>query len=233
MPLSAQLKLTTARCLMLVLSVRLTQKPLHLTFKWWILSRYTNCSASCVNLSNTHHFGTRRHVKVQAADDSEMRVNFEVTTESTRPILLVMEGADSGSMTSFKPHGGGRTTQDKEAIWNITKILNSTQEFDIVYEIGAYVLDTKNRESSQTQYVQPVIRNDRRGRALSHAAKEHERKRKLESEGFEKTWTNLTERHRTNLRKPHVPTARERMEHELTNCTYWARCEICVGGEKS
>ena len=122
------------------------------------------------------------------------RLQMAVTTESTRSILSVKECADSGAMTIFKPHGGGRTTQDKEAIWNITKILNSTQGFDVVYEIGAYVLDTKNRESSQTQYVQPVIRNDRRGRALSQAAKEHERKRKLESEGFE---TNLDQPDRT------------------------------------
>ena len=112
------------------------------------------------------------------ASDGCERVNFEVTTESTRSILSVKEGADSGAMTIFKPYGGGRTTQDKEAIWNITKILDNTQGFDIVYEIGAYVLDTKNRESSQTQYVQPVIRNDRRGRASRQAAKEHERKQK-------------------------------------------------------
>ena len=175
---SPQLKLTTARFLMLVLSVRPAQKHLHPKIKWWILSRYSNCLAYWVNLCNTQHFGKRRHVKVQAADGREMRVNFEVTTESTRTILSEMEGADSGAMTIFKPHGGGTTTQDKEAIWDITKILNSTQGFDVVHEIGAHVLDTKNRESSQTQYVQPVIRNDRRGRALSQAAKEHERKQK-------------------------------------------------------
>ena len=47
--------------------------------------------------------------------------------------------------------------------------------------------------------MQPVIRNDRRGRALSQAAKEHERKRKLESEGFE---TNLDQPDRTTPNQP-------------------------------
>ena len=65
MPFSAQLKLSTARLLMLALSCRLAQKHLHPKIRWWILSTCSTCSAHLVNLCNTQHFGTRRHVKDQ------------------------------------------------------------------------------------------------------------------------------------------------------------------------
>ena len=149
--------------------------------------------------------------RTKAADGREMRVNFEVTTESTRPILSLKKGADSGAITIFKPHGGGRTTQDKKAIWNITKILDSTQDSTSSTRSVHTSLTRKNCESSPEQYVQPVIRNDRRGQASRQAAKEHERKRKLESEGFE---TNLDQPDRTT---PNQPTKTPRADSTRTD----------------
>ena len=92
------------------------------------------------------HSGTRRGVKFRA-DGSETRVNFEVT-EATRPIVSVKLFADCGAMTFFKPYGGKRIIRDKEAIQNITKILHSTQGFEIVHENGANVTVTKKGQSS-------------------------------------------------------------------------------------
>ena len=73
----------------------------------------------------------------------ETRVNFEVT-DATRSILSLKKCADSGAMTIFKPYGGGRIIEDKEAIQNSRDFLESTQGFDIVHENGAYALKSKD-----------------------------------------------------------------------------------------
>ena len=74
-----------------------------------------------------------------------------------------------------------------------------------------------------------VVRTDRLGRALSPAASDHERTRNLETEEHE---TNLDQPDRKPPKqsaKLNDPTARERMEHDLTHCSCRAWCEICVG----
>ena len=76
------------------------------------------------------HHGVRNSVLFQARDGSCTSVNFEVT-DSTRAILSVRKGADSGSMTVFKPYGGGK---DHVTIQKNMNILDKIKCFHIVYE---------------------------------------------------------------------------------------------------
>ena len=77
-------------------------------------------------------------------------------------------------MTIFKPFGGGTVIQDKEAIQNITKVLDTTQGFNIVHENGACVLGSKTAERTVRA---ASDQNDRLQRVWSHAANQHEMQR--------------------------------------------------------
>ena len=97
------------------------------------------------------HHGTRRNVKFQAAECSEMKVNLMVT-DAPRPILSVKKGADCRAMTVFQVYGGGRIIQDKEAVQTMTMTLDSTHGFDIVHKNGACLFDMPNSQRSREQY---------------------------------------------------------------------------------
>ena len=107
------------------------------------------------------HFGTRRNVQFKAGDGSHKRVNSEVT-DATRPTLSVKKDAETGAMTIITSHGGGKIIRDAAAIQNL----------NVVHENGAYVLETKTRQCSSEQHVQPVISINTLERALSQAAKD-------------------------------------------------------------
>ena len=89
-------------------------------------------------------------------------------------------------MTVFKPCGGGGTIHHKAVIQKTTKILDSTQDFDIVHENGGHVLDTKNSLNSQERYPKPSDQVQSTGRALSQALNEHEKQRSLQR--TRRTW---------------------------------------------
>ena len=152
------------------------------------------------------HHGTMTNVPFTAFDGSEMRVNFEVT-DATRPILSVNKGADIGAMTIFKPCGGGKIIRDAAAIGKITNILDETEGFNDVHENGAYVLKTKTSQTSSRRYVQPVNSNNKLERALSQAAKEHEKKHTLwRPRSTRRTLTSATRSRDTTCKKK--PTSR-------------------------
>ena len=156
-----------------------------------------------LNLPSVFGEPLRHYGKFQAADDNKMSLNFEVT-DATRPTLSA-KGPDSGAMTIFKPCSGAPTAS--------TSSTRQAPEFF-----------TQNRQSSQEPYVQP-------GRVMSQSAKEHERKRNLESEEHE---TIQDQPDRTTQKQPATPcepTARARIEPELTHFSCRAWCEICVGAK--
>ena len=69
-------------------------------------------------------------VLFQARCGSFTSVNFEVT-DSTRAILPVRKGADSGAMNIFKSYGGGK---DHVTIQKNMHILDKIKGFHTVYE---------------------------------------------------------------------------------------------------
>ena len=146
------------------------------------------------------HCGTRRNVQKQRDDGSKIRVNVEVTY-TTRPISSVKNGADIVEMTIFEPCGGRRVIRDAEAIQKIVQHLDRTEGFNVVNEKGVCVLDTKASPSSSERYVQPVISSNKLERVLSQAAKEHERKRTLETIEHEKN-LQQPDKPRNNLQNP-------------------------------
>ena len=83
---------------------------------------------------------------------------------------------------------------------------------------------------SSEQYVQSLISNKNLERALSQAAKQHERQRTLETEDHEKGLDQpRQESLDTSCKTSCTDTAsRERTEHEVTDCPSRARCQICV-----
>ena len=67
-------------------------------------------------------------------------MNFEVT-DSTRAILPVRKGADSGAVKIFKSYGGGK---DHVIIQKNMHILDNVKGFHIVYERGVSVFDVRS-----------------------------------------------------------------------------------------
>ena len=92
---------------------------------------------------------------------------------------MLNKGVDIGAITIFKPYGGRMVIRDAAAIGKIMNILDETEGFNAVHENSVYVLNTKTSQTSSKRYVQPVNSNNKLERALSQAAKEHEKKHTL------------------------------------------------------
>ena len=134
-------------------------------------------------------------------------MNFEVTG-ATQPILSVKKGADAERKKDHPRHG-----------INPEKHKDSgprTRPRERFFRLGC-----ENSQSAKEQHVQPV------DRAWSLTAKEHKKQCNIGSEEHE---TNVDHSDRTPATL-HEPTAGERTEHELTRCSYRARCAICVGAK--
>ena len=87
-----------------------------------------------------HHYGIKRNVLFTNRSGSSMNVNFEVT-DTKRAILSVHTGCGNGSVIVFTPDGKGKIVNDKKCIEQVKQIMESTPEFDIVHDRGAYMLD--------------------------------------------------------------------------------------------
>ena len=86
------------------------------------------------------HYGIKRGVPFTNRSGSSMNVNFEVT-DTKRAILSVHRGCGNGSMIVFTQDGKGKIVNDNNCVGQVKQIMESTPEFDIVYDRGAYVLD--------------------------------------------------------------------------------------------
>ena len=122
-------------------------------------------------------------------------MKFEVT-DSTRAILPVRKGADSGAMTVFKSYGGGKDLQKN------MNILDKIKGFHTVYERGVAVFDVRSsgvgRDHPEiavpffeiTDWSEPYVRLRRMRRTVqwesisqhelhSHTDLQHERVKKM------------------------------------------------------
>ena len=154
------------------------------------------------------HCGTRRSVQFTACDGNKLRVDSEVT-DVTRPMLSVkkfqtLERSQSSSLTAEE-----RSSETLQHSRKITNILHKIEGFNIVHENGAHVMDTTTSQCSSEQYVQPVISDNKLDRALSQAAKEHERKCTLETEEHEKAFDQPDKKAAEQLAKNYEPTQQE------------------------
>ena len=82
------------------------------------------------------HYGIERNVFVTNRIGSTMHVNFEVT-DTKRAILSVHKGCGIASMIVFTPDGRCKIVSDKSCIEQVQQIMETTPEFDIVYDRGA------------------------------------------------------------------------------------------------
>ena len=114
-------------------------------------------------------------------------------------------------MTIFRTYGGRQIIRDAAAIQQFLQILHGSDGFNIVHKNGAYVLDTKTNLSSSEQFVQPVISNEKLERGLSQAAKEHERKRTLETEELVKAVLKCDQNTSTMERARHLASRCEKV----------------------
>ena len=184
------------------------------------------------------HYGIKRDVPFTNRSSSSMNINFEVT-DTKRAILSVHRGCGNGSMIVFTQDGKGKIVNDNNCVGQVKQIMESTPEFDIVYDRGAYVLDVDvndevyvNQKRQQFEHESgtsfPVIRKECWERALSQAQQDHERQQGTQRDVHGENQNTFEQIKVKAPPKPYEPTKGERQSHEATHCLFRARCEVCV-----
>ena len=180
------------------------------------------------------HYGIKRNVPFTNRSGSSMNVNFEVT-DTKRPILSVHRGCGNGSMIVFTPDGKGKIVNDKKRIEQVKQIMGSTPGFDIVYDIGAYVLDVdvndglyvinERQQSEHNSGISfPVIRKEYWERALSQAQQDDERLQEIQRDVRGENQNTLEQVTVKVPPKPDEPTKEDRQSHEASRCPFRAWC---------
>ena len=204
------------------------------------------------------HSGYKEGVMMTTPHNLDIKIGSEVT-DAKRTILSVKQSAYHGAMTVFAPDYAGpkssKIVTDKDSISKIMDILKATRGVTIECEDNSYVIDaavvpkheaaewfsphalvaTQLRKTNEpnTQPSSDVISTQHLNRALSQMEKTM-----VADDAIEKL--HNSERAEAELSRqikvkspttPHVPTQKEREDHNTTHCPYRNWCSHCVAGK--
>ena len=173
------------------------------------------------------HQGVKNQVQFKSTGPEVLAVDFQVTTTGVRPILSVRERVIKHQMVVFSA-GLSKIIKDPNTIRSIQDLLKETPGFNIVEEMGAFVLDA-DLVGPQGGTIAPVIQQESMERALKKAEADHKREQALTEEVI-----NMEISSRPALKaikSPYTPSIEERRLHEATHCPFRGWCEFCVQGK--